>query len=194
VNVLLRDTDQVTATHVHRWPIEPLDRDLAPEDRLPVLDPAAFRELSVATFKLPADSPIRRDVISLAVQIANAAIGVDDDLRWATYAPDVELRLTDPSWLAADLEPLYRGIDGCRRMLGRLEEAFGTMRWENHEILDAGGARFAIRYEFIAVGRDSGIETRQEQWAVLEMKGGLTARHTVFATEEDAVAALTERH
>jgi SnoaL-like domain len=184
----------VTAPHVVRWPIKPLDRELTPEDRLPVLDPPAYRELSSATFRLPAGSPVRKDLISLAVQVGNAATrSGDDELRFATYAPDVELHIVDPRWLASDIEPLHRGIEGFQRMLGRLEEAFGTMRWENHEILDAGGDRFAIRLELVAVGRDSGIETRQQQWHVFELEGGLITRQIAFATEEDAVAALSER-
>lgn len=183
----------MTASPVLRWPIDPLDRELTRENRLPVRDPRAFRELSVATFRLPAGSPVRKDMISLAVQVGNAAHSRgDDELRFATYAPDVELQIADPRWLACDIEPLYRGIEGLQKMLGDLGEAFGRMRWENHEILDAGGDRFAIRLEFVGVGRDSGIETRQQQWHVFAIEGGLTARTIVFATEDEAVAALSE--
>src|SRR4051794_10164023 len=177
-----------------RWQIEPLDRDRrSVEDRLALLSPAAYRRLSAAVFRLPIGSRGRKALLSRALRTGVAAANrSDDDVRFLSFAADLEVHIADPGWWAVGVDRVYRGIDGAQRLLDSLKGAFADLRWEPREVVDAGRGRFACRMDFVGVGWGSGVETRQEQWHAFVGERGLLVRQHVFSTENEALAVLTD--
>ena len=176
-----------------RWPLESSDRDRDLADRLAVRSRAATLRWAAAVLRLPIRSRVRKALLSRMVRATNAAANRgDDEIRLLSYGPASEIRIEDPGWRAIGIEPVYRGIDGARQLLDALDGGFAELRWENREVIDAGGGRFGIRLEFLGTGRGSGIETRQQQWHVFVAERGVVLRHSVWAGEAEALAALAE--
>ena len=178
-----------------RWRIDPLDggaRTL--DDRLRLAAPRLSSSLVAATLRaFPAGSRIRKAALTRALRAGFAAIGRGDYELWRLgYDPDVEFHLGRLGWQALGLPEVSRGVDNLWDFLGFMREAFGDLRFEPREIVDAGASSFACRVDFVGVGRDSGVETRQETWYVFFVERGRIVRQHSFPTESEALELLGE--
>jgi ketosteroid isomerase-like protein len=115
--------------------------------------------------------------------------GISTD-GWEAMLPLVaeDFELTTPPGLAAEPDT-YRGEDGIRRYWESFYEVMDEIRIEPkefHEVEDWVLAPFTLR----ATGRATGIETELEAVMAWRWRDGKAVRALVFATLEEAQAAI----
>jgi ketosteroid isomerase-like protein len=100
-------------------------------------------------------------------------------------APDVEL----VSRFGAVESGTYKGIDGLRRYVADIDQAWERYDRELEELIDAGDAVVAI-LKIEAVSRTTGIQLRQRVGFVYWIRDGRIARMVSFPTVDDALDAV----
>ena len=100
--------------------------------------------------------------------------------------PDFES--TTPSGLAAEPDT-YRGHDGVRRYFASFYEAMDKIWLEARDFREIGG-KVLFRGTLHSRGRSTGIESGIEAAMVWTVKDEKLIRMEIFATEEEALAAL----
>ena len=88
-----------------------------------------------------------------------------------------------------DLDPVYRGHDGIRRLWQQLHEPWDHLRMDRVREERAGDC-LAIEFRFRAIGRDSRAETDQTFSNANLVRNGLMVRIVSYRSFEDAVAAV----
>ncbi|MEA2473687.1 MAG: hypothetical protein QOE06_1602 [Thermoleophilaceae bacterium] len=171
-----------------RWPVEPLPDA---ESLHPGPDDAALA-MAATAIAMPAGAPLRRVVLTRAVQIGLAAVGRRDYEAWRrVYAPNAEFYLTARDWLALGLLPeLTHGCENGWRNQAGILDAIAELRIEPRELIDPGHSRFATRVLISGRGRESGLAMHMEHWYVWFLENLLIAREYGVATEEEAVGLL----
>jgi ketosteroid isomerase-like protein len=102
-----------------------------------------------------------------------------------------DFEFTTPAGLAAEPDT-YKGEDGLRRYFDSFYEAMEEIGFEPGLIEDLGGGRVLTECTLRARGRTTGIETEQRVYLVWGIRDGKASRMWVFATEEEARAAMAE--
>jgi ketosteroid isomerase-like protein len=184
----------MTSERFRRWRIEPArvaGRTL--DDRLRASAPKASSSLAATVLRaLPAGSRIRKAALTRAVRAGFAAIGRRDyDLWRLAYDPGVEFHARG-TWRSLGLPEVTRGVNNVWGIFDFMREAFGDLRLEPREIVDAGGSSFATRVALIGTGHGSGIETRQEVWYVYRLAGGRIVSQHALPTESEALDLLSQ--
>jgi ketosteroid isomerase-like protein len=102
----------------------------------------------------------------------------------AVVAPNIEIAQPDlPD--GGD----YRGVAGWRRWNDALEEAWGEMRWEPHEFIDADDA-VVVAVRFVGTGSHTSIEHSVERFQVLRVRDGRIVFTTGYGRRDQALAAV----
>jgi ketosteroid isomerase-like protein len=114
----------------------------------------------------------------------------DVEAALALFDPDVEVHLAQDAGnvIGLDFEPVYRGVEGFLRFLGRLSEAFGEFRWEPEEYFDAGDD-VVVFVRMITTGRRSGTKTEHPLGHLCTMRDGKLVRHETFWERSTALEA-----
>lgn len=174
---------------VVRWKIEPLKRSRRGlDERLLLAAPRAARVLGRVLAGRPAGSRTRRALITRVIRIGIAANNrLDYDALSVFYEPGVELRLMGGA-TRIDLDPVYWGHEGLRKVNNDWKAGFEQFRFEPREVIDPGGERFAALVDMHA--ETSGMVTRQLTGFVFILRDGLAMRQDFYWDGEEAVDAL----
>lgn len=106
------------------------------------------------------------------------------------YEPDVELHVLGGVARALGLSESYHGHQGVREVWRDYRRDMDDLRLEPEQIIDLGD-RIALRVTLVGTGRASGATTRHTEGFVLHYSPrGLIARHEIYWSWEDALAAL----
>ena len=87
-----------------------------------------------------------------------------------------------------DLDPVYSGHDGLRKLVDDWRAGFEQFRFEPREVIDPGGDRFGVLVQYD--GQTSGMVTRQLSGNVFILRNGLAIRQDIYWDSEQAVEAL----
>jgi hypothetical protein len=175
---------------VVRWKIEPLQRSRRKlDEQLLLVAPGAVRVMGRFLAGRRARSRTRQLLITRVIRVGFAANNrLDYDSMCVFYDPAVEIRLLGGGATGIDLDPVYWGHEGLRKLLDDWRAGFEQFRFEPREAIDPGGDRFAVLVEFH--GQTSGVATRQLSGFVFVFGGGLAMRQDVHWDSEAAVEAL----
>src|SRR5436309_6218456 len=100
---------------------------------------------------------------------------------FAAYDPDIEWDATRAPWLLElGFDPVYHGHDGVRAAMSGYFEAWDSIEFEAHEIVDAGDQVLAF-VRATARGRSSGVEVTYEHPQLWTFRDGLIVRMRVYA-------------
>ena len=103
----------------------------------------------------------------------------------ADLAPEFEYVTTGAIPGAAGV---YRGPEGFRRFLESFWGEFDDSRLEVRELIDAGDQVVAA-LKFRGRGKQSGVETNWDIWAVYTVRGGKAVRGQGFTSRDEALEA-----
>jgi ketosteroid isomerase-like protein len=124
------------------------------------------------------------------VELAEAAYrtlnaGGNLDFTFEFLAPDVEFHTAGAF---PDLDPVYRGHDGVRKLNEQLSEPWEQFRLEPDRFIDLGDQVLVLSH-FHGKGRD-GIEARLPFAHLWTVRDGLVVRMDAFASHAEALDAL----
>jgi ketosteroid isomerase-like protein len=118
-------------------------------------------------------------------EICGAISAFDADAVVALCDPEVEFQ----SRITAVDEETYRGLDGVRRWIARLEEAFDWMDVAPTEVIGDDEDRVVLLIRFRARGRGSGAEVEQHFFQVVKRRDGRAFWWRFFDSKEQALEA-----
>jgi hypothetical protein len=106
--------------------------------------------------------------------------------------PEVEYRPRG-DLIPPDLERVFYGHDGYRRLWRRWFDAFEDFRWEPKEILDFGDSgpiqRLLVTAELSGHGSGSGVAVSEASYQLFETRQGLSVSQTDFTDRAEALEA-----
>jgi hypothetical protein len=172
-----------------RWKIEPLTRSRRGlDERLLLSAPWVTRVLIRVLAGRAADSRIRRELITRVIRVGFAANNrLDYDTVCVFFDPAAEIRLVGGA-ARVDLDAVYWGREGLRKLLDDWRAGFEQFRFEPREVIDPGGDRFGVLVEYH--GQISGVATHQLSGNVFILRDGLAIRQDIYWDPEQAVEAL----
>jgi ketosteroid isomerase-like protein len=122
--------------------------------------------------------------VELVRRIHDELIHGADPLELGLMAPDFEY-VSPPD----AMEPgVQRGVEGMRRVLATLEEAYSDRSFNLERILEAGD-RVVVLGRLRMVGRASGVALEGEGAQVWTLRDGLVTRLEWYLTQEEALRA-----
>jgi ketosteroid isomerase-like protein len=163
------------------------------DEHLRVRFPALSRALGDAFMRLSPRSRFRRSILARLVRRAYAAANRQDFdvvlVGWdagSEYRPSRDL-------LPPDLEAVFHGHDGYRRLWRYWLDAFEDIRWEPEEILDFGD-RFLVTTQQRGHGSGSGLAVSERVFQLFTLRRGMVIRQEDFLDRSNAleVAGLRE--
>jgi hypothetical protein len=173
-----------------RWKIDPLTRSRRGLDERLVLSAprVARRVMGRVLVGRAASSRIRRALIARLIRVGFAANNrLDYDSMCVFFDPAAEIRLVGGA-ARIDLDPIYRGHKGLRKMVEDWRAGFEQARYEPREVIDAGGDRFGVLVDYH--GQISGTATHQLTGNVFVLGDGLAIRQNIYWESEQVVEAL----
>jgi hypothetical protein len=106
--------------------------------------------------RMPPGSPLRRRLLNFLIRRGFAATARNDfEVMLPGYEPDAEVWMRGMSGVG--ISDCYRGHAGLRTVFAEMDVAFAVWSWTPRAVVD-GGDRIAIRGDFVAYGRTSGIK------------------------------------
>jgi ketosteroid isomerase-like protein len=123
------------------------------------------------------------EVVRAMYEVANARGKLDAD--FALLAPDVEFHV---SGAFPDLDPVYRGHEGVRKLNEALNEPWLTLSLDPEKFIDAG-SRVLVLNRFHARGRD-GMELKLDLANLWTVRDGQIVKMEAFADHERALEAV----
>ncbi|MEA2448947.1 MAG: SnoaL-like polyketide cyclase [Thermoleophilaceae bacterium] len=158
------------------------------DQRLYARFPGLYRISAGAFMRLSPRSRLRRLMLGLTMSRAYAAANRRDfDLvlvAWdaeSDYRPSSEL-------MPPDMETVFHGHDGYRRLWRYWLDAFDDIRWEPEEMLDFGH-RILVTAQQQGRGSGSGVPVTQRVFQLFTMSGGLVVRQDDFLDRAQAIEA-----
>jgi ketosteroid isomerase-like protein len=125
------------------------------------------------------------EIVKLGFESFNES-GVDGILP--LIHPDFEA--TTPPDLASEPDT-YRGADGVRRWFDSFDEVMDEIRWDPREFHEAG-ERVLVEFTLRARGKTTGLDFGQEAVMVWELRDGKAIRLDLYATLDEARAAVRQ--
>lgn len=122
------------------------------------------------------------EVVRAMYEVANA--GDELDANFALLAPEVEFHV---SGAFPDLDSVYRGHEGMRKLNEALNEPWASLSLEPVEFIDTGSDVLVLS-QFRAVGRD-GMEVQRELANLWTVRDGLILRMQAFPDHDSALEA-----
>jgi ketosteroid isomerase-like protein len=108
------------------------------------------------------------------------------------YDPEIEWDSSNAPWLLAlGFEPIYRGHEGVRRAMRAWLEAWESIEYGSHELIDAGNEVLAFVH-VRARGRASGVSVSYEHPQLWTLRDGKVVRMRVFGDRGEALRALSQ--
>jgi uncharacterized protein len=122
------------------------------------------------------------EIVRAMYEVANA--GGKLDANFDLLAPDVELHV---SGAFPDLDRVYRGHEGMRKLNEALNEPWETLSLEPHDFIDAG-SRVLVLSRFHARGRD-GMEVTLDLANLWTVRNRRIVRMDAFMDRAEALEA-----
>ena len=158
------------------------------EERLFVRFPALYRRLADLLTRLPPRSRLRRLIVAYSIQRGYAALNRRDfEVVLMRSDPEVEYR-PGGDLIPPDLEEVFYGHDGYRRLWRRWFDAFDDFRWEPREMLDFGD-RVLVTAELTGHGSGSGVAVSETSFQLFKVRAGLSVSQEDFTDRNAALQA-----
>jgi ketosteroid isomerase-like protein len=116
---------------------------------------------------------------------ANERISKMGEIAPECYDPEV-VYTTQPE---APVQSTYHAIDGHRRSLESLKEAWESIYIEEREFIEADGV-IVVVFLFQLRGRGSGVELEVEQGWTCQMRNGLIWKLVQYGSKREALKAV----
>ena len=159
------------------------------DQRLVVRFPGLYRLVADGFMRLPPRSRLRRSMLVRTVGMAYAAANRRDfDLVLVGWDPASEYRPSS-DLMPPDLETIFYGHDGYRRLWRYWLDAFEDIRWDPEEILDFGD-RFLVRAQQRGRGSGSGVAVSEPVFQLFTLRRGLVVRQEDFLDRSKALEAV----
>jgi uncharacterized protein len=123
------------------------------------------------------------EMAEAAYRTLNASGGLDGSFEF--LAPQVEFHLAGAF---PDLDPVYYGHDGVRKLNKQLSEPWEQFRLEPDRFIDVGEQVLVLSH-FHGKGRD-GVEARLPFAHLWTIRDGLVVRMDAFASHAEALEAV----
>jgi ketosteroid isomerase-like protein len=123
------------------------------------------------------------EIVRAMYEAANA--GSKLDANFEVLAPEVEFHV---SGAFPDLDPVYRGHDGVRKLNEALNEPWMALSLDPEKVIDVG-PRVLVLSRFRARGRD-GMEVRLQLANLWTVRDGQIVRMDAFSDQEAALEAV----
>jgi ketosteroid isomerase-like protein len=150
--------------------------------------PALARLLNDAVLRLPPRFRLRRLLLARVFGQAYAAANRQDfDLVLVGWDPESEYR-PSADLMPPDLDSVFHGHDGYRRLWRYWLDAFGDIRWEPEEILDLGD-KVLVTTQQRGHGSGSGVAVSEPVFQLFTFRRGLVIRQEDFLDRSQALDA-----
>jgi ketosteroid isomerase-like protein len=157
------------------------------DERLYLRFPAIYRLFADLSTRL-SPGRLRRLIIAYSVQRGYAALNRRDyDVVLIRSHPQVEYR-PKGELIPPDLEDVFHGHDGYRRLWSRWFDAFADFRWEPKEILDLGD-HLLVTAELTGHGSGSGVAVSESSFQLFRIERGLSVSQQDFSDRAEALEA-----
>ena len=155
---------------------------------------ALLRALQRGFARLPPGSQLRRRWVKRIGTLLWAAANREDfEGPLLFFEPDVEIRNDIEAARTLGMGESYHGHQGMLDFWRDYGQDMAEMRAEPEQVIDLGD-RVAVRTTFAAVGRSSGVATRETRGVIFYFSPrGLILRQETYMTWEDTLAALERR-
>jgi len=159
------------------------------DERLFVRFPALYRLLAAAFFRLPPRSRLRQLMLAHRARQAYAAANRRDfDLVLLGWDPGSEYRPSG-DLLPPDLEAVFHGHDGMRKLWRYWLDAFEDIRWDPEEALDLGD-NLLVTAQQRGHGSGSGVAVSEPVFQLFTFRRGLVVRQEDFLDRSKALGAV----
>ena len=112
----------------------------------------------------------------------------DVDLNVLVYEPNTEVWMH--GMLGVGVGGCFRGREGVRALYDEIDSAFEHWSWTIDRLVDAGD-RVAVRGDFVAYGRGSGVKVElRAGGTMMELRDGRTIAMKEFTDRSEALAAV----
>jgi ketosteroid isomerase-like protein len=128
-------------------------------------------------------SPENVEIVRAMYEAANARGTLD--ANFDVLAPDVEFHV---SGAFPDLDRVYRGHEGVRKLNDALNEPWASLSLDPHDFIDVG-SRVLVLSQFHARGRD-GMELRLHLANLWTLREGKIVRMDAFSDQRSAFEAV----
>jgi ketosteroid isomerase-like protein len=158
------------------------------DERVLVRVPALYRLLAAVLWRLRRRSRPRRLIVGYSIQRGYAALNRRDyEVVLMRSDPDVEYRPSG-SVMPPDLEAVFYGHDGYRKLWRRWFDAFEDLRWDPEEILDFGD-RLLVTASLRGHGSGSGVAVNEPVFQLFRIRRGLSISQEDFTDRDQALEA-----
>jgi ketosteroid isomerase-like protein len=163
-------------------------RHRTPDEQFFVRSPALYRRQAAAFWRATGGSRLRRWLVAYSIQRGYAALNRRDyEVVLMRSHPDVEYRPSG-DLMPPDLEAVFYGHDGYRKLWSRWFDAFEDLRWDPEEILDFGD-RLLVTAQQRGHGSGSGVAMRRQVFQLYKIRRGLSISQEDFTDRRAALEA-----
>ena len=165
----------------------------APDETLAVRAPALYRRFTAMVMRLPLESRLRCALIGRVIRQQYQAFGRRDfELVRAIHDRDVEIIMARAagSVTGADLENVYRGHAGLRRLWGAWLEPWEDFCFRPVRIVAVDAERVLVLCQMEARGAGSGLELNQPIGQLYTVRRGRVVRQDNYWSWEEALQAV----
>jgi hypothetical protein len=156
------------------------------DERLFVRWPRASVALSLALFRLPPRSRLRRALLRrVALSGWSAWTRGDLDLMLVRFAPNCQFE-SPSEYVSAGMRDSYSGHAGAREQAAELHDSWEQMDITPLELIDVGD-RFVLLGRVHIRARGSGVELDSQLGVAYWIERGLVVRHSPFFDWEEAI-------
>jgi ketosteroid isomerase-like protein len=163
------------------------------DERFFVRFPALYRRQAAAFWRATGQrSRLRRGIAAYSIKRGYAALNRRDyDVVLMRSDPDVEYR-PSADLMPPDLESVFYGHDGYRKLWSRWFDAFEDMRFDPEEILDFGD-KLLVTARQGGHGSGSGVALSQQVFQLFKLRRGLSISQEDFTDRDQALEAAGQR-
>jgi ketosteroid isomerase-like protein len=159
-----------------------------PDERFFVRFPTLYRRQAAAFWRAAQNSRLRRGIVAYSMQRGYAALNRRDyEVTLMRSDPEVEYRPAH-DLMPPDLEAVFFGHDGYRKLWDRWFGAFGDLRWEPEELLDFGD-RVLVTAQQRGHGSGSGVALSERVFQLYKIRRGLSISQEDFTDRDQALEA-----
>ena len=153
-----------------------------------MLVPSLYRLFAGAVSRLSPRSRVRRALLARSVALGYAAANRRDfDVVLVGFDPELEDR-PSPELTPPDMEPVFHGYDGYRRLWRHWLDAFEDIQWDAEEMLDFGHALLVSAHQR-GRGSGSGIAVSKPVFQLYTLRRGIIVRLEDFLERSQALEA-----
>jgi ketosteroid isomerase-like protein len=160
-----------------------------PDERFFVRFPALYRRQAAAFWRATQRSRFRRAILTYSIQRGYAALNRRDyEVTLMRSDPEVEYR-PPRDLMPPDIEAVFYGHEGYRKLWDRWLDAFGDLRWEPEELLDLGD-RVLVTVQLRGHGSGSGVPIDETLFQLCGVRRGLVIWQKDFSNRSEALQRL----